>query len=120
MCDNDVLNCHKENHLKNIPIIYGDILKERKRQFALWGDQEHTSLEWLAILMEEVGESATDVMKLPDFGEEVQDLSRYFTKEDTEKLEGELVQVAAVCVAWLEDIRRNRIEKETPTEIESP
>ena len=34
------------------------IIQERHKQDAKWAPQRHTSLEWFAILMEEVGEVA--------------------------------------------------------------
>jgi hypothetical protein len=56
-----------------------------------WGEQNHPSLYWLAILTKEVGELAQTII---DDGWPVQ----------TRK---ELVQVAAVAVAWLEAMNRN-------------
>ena len=63
------------------------ISKERDRQDAKWGEQNHGDLFWLGILSEEVGEAARDII------------------EDA-KVKRELVEVAAVAVAWLEAIER--------------
>lgn len=67
-------------------IILDRINRERERQDELWGPQEHTWEEWYTILGEEVGEVATAIL-----GEE----------EDNTIFE--LIQVAAVCVAIIED-----------------
>lgn len=92
--------------------VSAEVLAERGRQDDKWGEQSHpdnTSVEdygpiadkmrddcewafahgagsWTAILLEEVGEALAE--------------------EDPEKLRTELLQVAAVCVAWVEDIDR--------------
>ncbi len=90
-----------------------DVLEERLRQDRKWGEQNHPdrpdhasgpemagevehvgrwALEegpsWAAILLEEVGEAVAE--------------------EDTAKLRAELVQVAAVAVAWIEAIDRRK------------
>lgn len=67
--------------------VYIRIGEERNRQLDKWGDQRHTHEHWLSILTEEVGELAKAL------------------NEDGSKEEilGELIQVAAVAVAWLED-----------------
>lgn len=72
--------------------IVGDIARERERQDAKWGSQRRNpSLYWLGILMEEVGETAREVI------EAVASAS----------LRRELVQVAAVAVCWLEALDRS-------------
>lgn len=67
-------------------IILAAITAERERQDSLWGDQSgHTDEYWTAILTEEVGEAAQEVLH-----------------RDTVKLMIELTQVAAVTVQWME------------------
>lgn len=62
------------------------IQDERARQDAKWGaDQHHDPHLWTTILAEEFGEVARAVLE-----------------HDAAGLRAELVQVAAVCVAWLE------------------
>lgn len=93
------------------------IRDERKRQDLKWGEQNHPdgttedyrlaaeslkmyndlaakagNITWRDILMEEVFEA--------------------FTETDPEKLAEELVQVAAVAVAWLEHIKRRQEAKD--------
>jgi NTP pyrophosphatase (non-canonical NTP hydrolase) len=70
------------------------ILTERRRQDAKWGEQNHADDFWMLILMEEVGETAQAILQAC---EERGSPAR--TKE-------ELIQVAAVAVAWLEAIER--------------
>ena len=71
------------------------IRDERKRQDDKWGaDRNLDNFFWLAILTEEVGETSEAILKnLPTS-------------------EKELVQVAAVAVAWLENIARRRLTKD--------
>lgn len=57
-------------------------------------------LSWAHILEEEVAES--------------------FAEATPEKLEAELVQVAAVAVAWLEDLRRRRLGVSPRTKADAP
>ena len=77
--------------------IYYDIRQERAAQDGKWGDQNHVSdLFWLPILVEEVGEVAREICELNH--------KRDVFPRDLAKLRGELIQVAAVAVAWLEAI----------------
>jgi NTP pyrophosphatase (non-canonical NTP hydrolase) len=66
------------------------ITEERIRQDKKWGEQNHDDLYWLGILMEEVGELSKAIIEFRSRGQ----------------CEGELVQVAAVAVAWLECLER--------------
>lgn len=60
---------------------------ERERQDMKWGSQRHLHDDvWNRILGEEVGEVAKALNE----------------QEPIENLRAELVQVAAVCVAWIE------------------
>jgi NTP pyrophosphatase (non-canonical NTP hydrolase) len=74
------------------------VLEERRRQYAARGDQDHNPLKWLAILAEEFGE----VAKALEHGHE----GKYTHEVYRNELEYELIQVAAVAVAWVEAIRR--------------
>jgi len=68
-----------------------DIMEERARQDRKWGEQNHHDLYWLGILTEEVGEAAKSIIE-----------------NAQQNAETELVQCAAVLVAWLECRRRNQ------------
>lgn len=68
--------------------VLAEVRAERARQDAKWGANRPLALTpWLGILVEEVGESAT-----ASFAGTLADLRE------------ELVQVAAVAVAWIESI----------------
>lgn len=64
------------------------IREERARQNERWGVKGHPRFMWNAILVEEIGEVSKALLTQGD-------------------LESELVQVAAVAVAWLESLRGN-------------
>lgn len=66
------------------------VIQERKRQDEKWGANRNLDATvWMTILSEEVGESAEAILKrLPS-------------------LQKEVVQVAAVALAWLESILRD-------------
>lgn len=66
-----------------------EILQERAYQLAKWGDQQHEDAWWVVIETEELGEAAKEV---------------FDGKPD--ELKAEVIQVAAVALAWLEDILR--------------
>ena len=72
---------------------------ERKRQEKIWGEQNHDSYKWLAILTEEVGELAEAILH-DDSGGRAKGT-----------LETELIHVAAVSVQWLENIEKDREKK---------
>ena len=77
--------------------IFELIRAERAAQDAKWGDQSGNSPErWGCILTEEAGEAAKEVLE-----------------EDVDALREELVQVAAVAVAWLEVLERDGLSEES-------
>lgn len=83
--------------------IYFDVSMERDRQDAKWGaDRIQPDPVWSTILTEEVGESAEAALNA-HFG----DPDGTNRVRQTE-LRAELVQVAAVAVAWIEAIDGNR------------
>lgn len=74
---------------------------ERANQDTRWGEQNHGDLRWLAILAEEFGEAARAVTELAAATSDSAEVEQW-----EECLEIELVQTAAVAVAWIESIRR--------------
>lgn len=77
---------------------------ERIKQDVKWGEQNHSDFKWLSILMEEVGEVAECV------NEDNPAKERLYSHEALESnMEYELIQVAAVCIAWIEAIRRREM-----------
>lgn len=77
-----------------------EILDERHAQDQKWGEQNHVPTDYLAILAEEFGECAKDVVEIT------------FTKsankrqEHLKKLRVELIQTAAVAVAMVQSLDR--------------
>jgi NTP pyrophosphatase (non-canonical NTP hydrolase) len=72
-------------------LVLKDVVQERKRQASKWGDQRHNSHEtWNVIGVEEVGEVARAI----------------YEKDDISHLYEEIIQVAAVYVAWAESIQQ--------------
>jgi len=89
------------------------IAKERLRQNMKWGEQNHNDYYWMSILLEEVGEASRELIEnavyayppvcVSSFPDRVNHIITQNIK--TDRLEKELVQVAAVAVAWLEAIK---------------
>jgi len=65
-------------------MILDEVKEHRDIQNRLWGEQNHVPHEWLAILVEEIGEVAKAIV------------------EGTDNYRTELLQVAAVAVAAIE------------------
>lgn len=72
--------------------------EERRRQHEARGEQNHSAYKWFAILSEEFGE----VAKVLEHRQE----GKIGPDEHLRELEYELIQTAAVAVAWVEAIRR--------------
>ncbi len=72
-----------------------DVLAERERQHAKWGEQYHEMPVWLAILSEECGELSEAT------------LHQLFGGPQAENVLAEAVQVAAVALQIVEFIRRH-------------
>ena len=71
--------------------IFQAINLERQQQIAKWGEQHHDNYTWLAILIEEIGESAQAA------------LHDMFGGWAAGNLGNELIHASTVIVAWLED-----------------
>lgn len=76
---------------------YRDVDQERSKQDAKWGVQDHTDPIWQAILTEEVGEAAQEVLTR-EYGD---------AAKGHGDLREELLHVAAVAIAWIECLDRN-------------
>ena len=79
--------------------ILEDVNKELSRQDELWGEQNHSFSEWMAILGEEYGEVCREVSEIrmaKGLGQMV---------EAADRLDEELIQVIAVCFRILEKTR---------------
>lgn len=78
--------------MTNTDLVLEMVALERERQLGKWGRQHHPDPVWIAILGEEFGEAAQEVLR------------GHFGGKDDEDLLAELVQVAAVAVAHIEDL----------------
>ena len=83
--------------------IFKAISNERDRQEQKWGEQNHSDLKWLAILMEEVGEVAQTILQREEKNHPTKSCNKLAFKLRNEELE----QVAAVCIAWMEKLARD-------------
>lgn len=97
--------------------ILNEIKAERERQNVKWGEQNHSVIEWQAILMEEVGEAAKEATdfhfrnpvkyqsaQLGEFKGEPSEEKQLQRLIDYRK---ELIQIAAVAVQMVECLDRN-------------
>jgi NTP pyrophosphatase (non-canonical NTP hydrolase) len=76
-----------------------EVIDERTRQIKKWGIQLHDHSTWALILGEEVGEVSQAILNQLHDG---------ITKENAAELKKEIIQVAAVAVAWLECIESTK------------
>ncbi len=74
--------------------VFDKIMAERHNQIMKWGDPEHTPFEYLAILVEEVGEAGQAALHDKYGGDHAGTLKK------------ELIHVAAVAVQWLEHLEK--------------
>lgn len=70
-----------------------EIKQERKRQTEKWGEQDHSDAHWLAILIEEVGEIAKEIVEAKATG-----------SGDGYSMRKEIIHAVAVGVQWLEKL----------------
>lgn len=85
---------------KTAPRVLSDVLDERVRQVKKWGPQSHDDGYWALILGEEYGEVCQAAMDKP-----------------VQELRDELIQVAAVAVAWVEDLDAKNPQGASPHEL---
>lgn len=74
---------------------------ERARQDNKWGEQNHSPLVWLPILLEEVGE-VSEALNEWSFGKDQEEARKQYRTE--------LIEVAAVAVAAVEALDRHGSE----------
>lgn len=75
-------------------MIYDEVDAERLRQDAKWGEQRYAPIDWLPILMEEVGEVAREVCE---------NHFPVYRKKDWTNYRKELIQVMAVVKHMVEN-----------------
>ncbi len=88
-----------------------DVINERKRQDIKWGEQNHDPFLYATILMEEVGEFCQDALKLR-FDSRMDSLEA--ATAQVTRMRTEAIQVAAVAVAIVECIDRDKWMFPTP------
>lgn len=91
--------------------IFNEIRFERERQNEKWGEQNHSPIEWIGILTEEVGEASKEAVDFhfADKKGYVPEMVRYEKWNSSTKYREELIQVAAVAVQMIECLDRNGI-----------
>jgi hypothetical protein len=82
-----------------------NVLNERQHQDEKWGEQNHHPVRWVGILAEELGEVAKHAIEL-DWKSQGGDSEQFHAIMD---LRGEVVQLAAVAVAFLECLDRGNV-----------
>ncbi len=83
--------------------VIDEVKAERERQDCKWGPQNHAVPVWMGILGEEFGELCQAVNETWfDNGEEARQKGGY------QNMRQEAIQVAAVAVAFVEMLDRNR------------
>ncbi|CAM4156265.1 hypothetical protein [Deinococcus marmoris] len=84
--------------------VLGEVLAERQRQDAKWGQQDHDPSTWLMVLAEEVGEANQAVFEtlFPTYDKRAAQHGPRTLAEYRQ----ELIQVAAVAVAAIESLDR--------------
>jgi hypothetical protein len=82
--------------INDLPL-FAAIVEERIAQDFKWGEQNHDSGTWALILGEEFGEACEAALDV---------IFKYDSKDHVAHLRNELIQVAAVAVAWIEAIDR--------------
>jgi hypothetical protein len=90
-----------------------EVIDERQRQDAKWGEQNHPdgtdrALTGAAGIIKQRVDERAKAGTLTWFDILDEEMIEVFSEEDEEKLRGELIQAAAVCVAWAEAIDRRR------------
>lgn len=84
-----------QDRRSELPEVY-QIVRERLRQDKKWGEQNHDNPKWMMIAGEEFGEACKATNE----------------DEPREVVKTEVVQLATVCVAWLECMRRSAKQEE--------
>lgn len=92
--------------------ILSEIMNERTKQDSIYGQQNHTPIEWVAILGEEFGEVSKEALDYrfynPDQHPDV--LHEINKSEILLRYKNELIQVAAVSIAMLQSLHRNELK----------
>lgn len=78
--------------------VLSEVAFERGAQDMKWGEQNHDDGMWMKIIVEELGEAAKESLESEGWKRD----------EANARLRMEVMQVAAVAVAWIEAIDRRK------------
>ena len=105
-------------------VVLSEVLGERTRQLAKWGEQNHpdgtgSSVVWsftgpaayVADCAKTTTDAAAQLGTLTWRDILLEEVAEAFAEEDKQKLRTELIQVAAVSAAWVEAIDRRIAER---------
>lgn len=98
------MNIEEKN--KMIGVLY-EIEDERTRQNQKWGVQNHSPIEWIAILTEEVGEASKEALEYHFKNMGNNSASPDWNAGKLAQYRKELIQVAAVATQMVECLDRN-------------
>lgn len=93
------------------PGILDEVLVERRRQDEKWGPQDHSDYKWLAILQEEIGEASEALLEADATGQLAEPHGSHLARQWRRDARTELVQAAAVVVAWIEAHDRAEVRR---------
>ena len=98
--------------------IIEEVKDERSRQIDKWGKQTRNFLEWTAILTEEVGEVAKETVDYTfRYGKHRKgEPTLVSQRENIKRYRDEMIQVAAVAIAAIEDLDEQWNPHTDPTE----
>jgi hypothetical protein len=88
----------KSNVFGEMAGVLKDVATERLNQYQKWGKQYHSHDRWAVLIGEEYGEYCQAIQQDEEWSKET----------DAHDKEGELIQIAALCVQAVEQIREER------------
>ncbi len=94
--------------------VSNEVTAERQEQHSKWGEQNHDNgtggamSESMAVALKKRTDSKTKKGTLTWMDILAEEIAEAFAETDPDKLRTELVQVAAVAVAWVECIDRGK------------
>lgn len=86
--------------------VLNEVFREREKQDEKWGQQNHSPPDWLMILGEEVGEANKAALESYFYNKGPREPES--KDKDYSEYRKELIQVAAVAVAMVESLDRNK------------
>ena len=93
------------NKILKMNNIIEEVRQERFKQDEKWGEQNHYPVGWNAILGEEIGEVAKEVVEFTFYDKN----SKQSEHQTLKNMRVELIQSAAVVIAMIESLDRNQL-----------